>query len=175
MKLIYLIITFFPLLSFSQGNGGKIEFYLNDSIIQDQSKCFLSVNIDSIEYNLLDENLFQLLLSVDSFKIEGNIQGVKFQSLSLNIMKNVSDSLIVKCLYNVDATEIGITVACGPTPVYHKIQIKSLRDDCTYYVSDAIRLEKCSLRPAYFLNEKPIFDEVKSENKRRKKAYRKRN
>jgi len=124
MKLTFLILLF-PFFSYSQS---RIEFYINDTIIQDKSDCFLYVKIDSIRYNLLDLNLYSLLLTVDSYKIEGIIQGIKFESSSFNIMKKVSDSLIVKYYYNVDSSETGISVRSMQTPTYHKVQINSLRD-----------------------------------------------
>ena len=169
MKITYLIILF-PLLSYSQNN---IKFYVNDTIMKDKSECFLNVNIDSIEYNLLEENLYELLLTVDSFRIHGKIQGVKFESSRLNIMKKVSDSLVVKCYLNIDAEKTGLRIRCAPTPIFHEIQIWSLRDDCNYYVSNSYRIQECYLKPAYFVDGKAVFDEVESVNKIRKKAYRK--
>ena len=168
IALLFILIPFF---SYSQS---RIEFYLNDTIINDQSACFLYVNIDSNEYNLLDENLFSLLLDVDSFRVEGNIQGVEFKSSRLNIMKMVSDSLRVKCYFNIDGDKTGLRIRCAPTPKFHEVHIYSLRDDCTYYVSNWIRMQDCLLKPAYILDGKQIFDEVPEVNKTRKKAYRKR-
>lgn len=169
MKLTYLIILL-PLLSFSQNN---IKFYVNDTIILDKSDCFLSVNVDNVDHNLLDENLFGLLLTVDTFRIKGNLNGVKFESSQSNIMKKVPDSLVVKCYFNIDANKTGLRIRCAPTPLFHEIQIYSLRDSCKYFIADGYRIQKCSLKPAYFLDGKAVFDEVQIENKRRKKAYRK--
>jgi hypothetical protein len=169
MKLVYLIILC-PLLSFSQNN---IKFYVNDTIIMDKSDSFLHVNIDSVEYNLLDENLFGLLLTVDSFRIYGNIQGVKFESSRLNIMKKVPDSLIVRCNLNIDADKTGLRIRCAPTPIFHEIQICSLRDDCNYFIANGYREQECSLKPAYYIDGKAVFDEVESMHKIRKRAYKK--
>lgn len=160
----YILLFFlFPFLIFSQSS---IKFSLNDNPIDDGSKCPFYVVVEDSSFNLLSDNLIDLLIKQDSFKIQGEINQTHFISNNLKLMKNVKDHLIVDYLTSVSDQEFYVEVACVKEPRYKKVVINTLRDSCVHYVSAIIKSSSCSSRPAYYLNGEPIYDENPKENRK---------
>ena len=171
MKFIFLIFLI-PLLSFSQND---ISVFVNGNKIENSSECPFYTEFGEHKINLLDSNLFQFLLVQDSFYINGVINEINFTSNSFKLFKKVKDSIIVSLTKNINKSEVGIQLACGNSidSIYHKIEIQTIRNTNTFYISSFIRSFSYSFKPAYYLDGKPIFDEDPKLNKELIKKHRK--
>lgn len=168
MKFI-LLIFLTPLLSFSQND---ISVLINGNKIENISECPFHAEFREQKYNLLESNLFQVLVAQDSFYISGVINEINFKSNSFKLIKKVKDSIIVSLNMDVKNSEDEIQIAFKNS-IYHKIEIQTIRNNNTYYISSFIRSFSWSFKPAYYLDGKPIFDEDPKLNKELIKKHRK--
>jgi len=172
MKNYFILFLLVPFISFGQN---EIKVIVNEHVISETSKCPFYAEFDNQKINLLDSNLFQILLVQDSFFISGVFDGIDFKSNSLKVMRKVKDSFMVRLDSALNETEVDFY--SGSWTDYKKIEIVTLRDHCYYYVQSNSegnsKLVRCEIGPAYFLEGKAIFDEDPKENRKRKKQFKK--
>lgn len=168
MKFIFLTFLI-PLLSFSQND---ISVFLNGDKIENISECPFYAEFGVQKVNLLDSNIFQVLVAQDSFYISGVINEINFKSNSIKLIKKIKDSIIVSLNLDVKNSEDEIQIAFKNS-IYHKIEIQTIINNNTFYISSFIRSFSYSFKPAYYLDGKPIFDEDPKLNKELIKKHRK--
>ncbi|MGB0871026.1 MAG: hypothetical protein ACPGSD_15650 [Flavobacteriales bacterium] len=174
MKNYFILFLLVPFISFGQN---EIKVIVNEHVISETSECPFYAEFDNQKINLLDSNLFQILMVQDSFFISGAFDSIYFKSNSLKLMRKVKDSIMVKLDTELNETEVYFY--SGSLTDYKKIEIVTMRDHCYYYVqsnSEGIsKLVQCIIGPAYFIEGKAIFDEDPKENRKRKKRFKKKN
>lgn len=161
----FILLLMIPFISFAQN---EIKVIIDENEISKISECPFYAEFDNQKVNLLDSNLFQVLIAQDSFFISGIIHEIDYKSNSLKLMRNVKDSIFVRLDSEVDESEVEFL--SGSWTDYLKIEIITMRDNCKYYIQSNIHstlsLLQCEIRPAYYLDGKAIYDEDPKENRK---------
>lgn len=159
-----------PLISFSQS---EVSVSFNGVKVTQIEMCPFYVIIDDSSHNLLEPDMYTLLLKQDSFRIESSFDGFNFKSEKFGLVNKVKDHLIVEYHDSVSIQEAGLYVTHANNVLYSKIKISTLGDNCTYYINEEGFGSECSFGPAYYLNGKPVFHENPVINRKLKRKYRK--
>lgn len=164
-----ILIMLLPFISFSQK---EISVIINGSEITNPNECPFYVEFKTQKINLLDSNIYPILLELDSFYITANIYQVNFKSNSLKLMKMVKDSIAVRFDSVAESNEIGVFITHEKS-TFRKFHIISLRDNCIYFINKTNSFVSCKGGPAYYLDGKAIYDEDSKTNRKIKRRQRK--
>lgn len=170
MKMFYLLLLL-PFYSYSQN---EIRVFIDSVEITKAKDCPFYAEFGNSRRNLLDSNLYSILLEQDSFFITGNIFQKDYKSESLKLIRFIQDAIEIKFDSIVLLEKIKPTKhSSEPIFAYRKFEINTIQYKYIQFESGNFKTNTFTLKPAFYLKEEPIyFEKLKTNPSLLKKYFR---